>query len=1001
MSIIHLKKSTKQEKCKSTLLDIIPDTLDVSYSDELADGRTSETNIVLRGCTLGLLGHPFNIDLMPVELGSFDVIIVMDWLASHHAVIVCDEKIVRIPYEDEVLIVQGDRIGKGKKSKLSIISCTKTHKYIKKGCPIFLAQVMKKETEDKSEEKRLEDVPTVRDFWRLASSVLQELSTQLQELSDKVTVKNRYPLPRIDNLFDQLQGSSVYSKIDLRSGYHQLRVCDEDIPKTAFRTLMTSNNVYFIASFIPTEPNLSITSNNINIELNKEFLEELQKNTYHGWIDEDVVNHIAKVLEMVDLIHVPGVDSHQLRMNVFPLSLTDDAWQWWKNEGEGKITIWEELVEKFFCKFYPESYDGEDEILDEGDNWGIDPLEFISRSDTEKEDEQSQTKRKYSNTSSSIDEQPNKRRCKAEKFEAIHYSLRPNKEYIAIRRLFAARRKSGDHISGEQFVARLAEHFGLLTAEILGGLMVITLELPIIDMAELVRLQICAQFDDTWAWVAIGPERQPDATASAPTVAKDAPAVDKGDQVVPAPFRATSNQIHPPPTLASVGLCSLILGGEILHMDDDMYDAVDGCLAMSSDNTSSVVTYTSISFYSNRLSWGISLVNADELPEMDPYEEVAQQGQAPPLSPAYVPDFVELDEHVPIEDQPYADDASPTAESPGHIADSNSMEKDSIDYPDEPEDDDEDLEEDPEEDHTDYPADGVDGDYEPSDDNDDDDDTNDKNEEPTEDKGEEHLALAHSSAILVVDLVPSAGDIEAFETDESAPTPRSPQTRALFSQTCLHMARKTIRLKPPMSASMEAHIAKHVAAPIPPTSPAYDQAPLGHRAAMIHMRYDIPEEDMPPQRRFVLTDPPPGCDVAESSAAAATRPPRAADRAEDVGYVRALQASKHRMMTSIEEVNLRVSYQAQVHRRESKDFYTQLHDARTDRKDIRLEINVVRGQRTAYEIELHEVHQAYLSSEARNRALLVRLKILETHMSRMEWQRQRAEDHAVRQMMRT
>ncbi|GJZ17840.1 hypothetical protein Tco_0553963 [Tanacetum coccineum] len=158
-----------------------------------------------------------------------------------------------------------------------------------------------------------------------------------------------------------------------------------------------------------TEPNLSITSNNINIELNKEFLEELQKNTYHGWVDEDVVNHIAKVLEMIDLIHVPGVDSHQLRMKVFPLSLTDDAQQWWKHEGEGKITIWEELVEKFFCN--PESYDN----------------------DTEKEDKRSQTKRKYSNTSSSIDEQHNKRRCKAEKFEAIQYSLGPNKEYIAIR----------------------------------------------------------------------------------------------------------------------------------------------------------------------------------------------------------------------------------------------------------------------------------------------------------------------------------------------------------------------------------------------------------------------------------------------------------------------------------------------------------------------------------------------------------------------------------------
>ncbi|GKE37389.1 putative reverse transcriptase domain-containing protein, partial [Tanacetum coccineum] len=289
----------------STLLDMIPDTLDVSYAVELADGRPSETNTILRGCTLGLLGHPFNIDLMPVEVGSFDVIIGMDWLANHHAVIVCDKKIARIPYGYEVLIVQGDRSGKGKKSKLSIISCTKTQKYIKKGCLIFLTRITKRETEDKSEKKRLEDVPIVRNFpevfpedlprlppmrqvefqidlvlgaapvarapYRLARTKLQELSSQLQELSEKgfirpsyspwgapvlfvkkkdrsfqmcidyrelnkLTVKNRYPLPRIDDLFDQLQGSRVYSKIDLRSGYHQLRVWEEDIPKTAFRT---------------------------------------------------------------------------------------------------------------------------------------------------------------------------------------------------------------------------------------------------------------------------------------------------------------------------------------------------------------------------------------------------------------------------------------------------------------------------------------------------------------------------------------------------------------------------------------------------------------------------------------------------------------------------------------------------------------------------------------------------------------------------------------------
>ncbi|GJX86048.1 putative reverse transcriptase domain-containing protein [Tanacetum coccineum] len=116
----------------SALLDITPYALDVSYAVELADGRTSETNTVLRGCTLGLLGHLFNIDLMPIDLGSFDVIIGMDWLAKNHAVIVCDEKIVRIPYENEILIIQGDKSDKEKKSTLSIISCEKAQKYMEK-----------------------------------------------------------------------------------------------------------------------------------------------------------------------------------------------------------------------------------------------------------------------------------------------------------------------------------------------------------------------------------------------------------------------------------------------------------------------------------------------------------------------------------------------------------------------------------------------------------------------------------------------------------------------------------------------------------------------------------------------------------------------------------------------------------------------------------------------------------------------------------------------------
>nr|GEX32731.1 putative reverse transcriptase domain-containing protein [Tanacetum cinerariifolium] len=158
----------------SALLNVAPSTLDTSYAIKLADGRVSETNIVFRGCTLGLLGHSFNIDLMPVELGSFDVIIDMDWLAKYHALIVCDEKVVFIPYGDELLIIRGNNCDGG--SKLNIISCTKTQKYIQKGCQVYLAQVTSKKAKDKLEEKRLEDVSIVQEFLEVLPEDLPGLS---------------------------------------------------------------------------------------------------------------------------------------------------------------------------------------------------------------------------------------------------------------------------------------------------------------------------------------------------------------------------------------------------------------------------------------------------------------------------------------------------------------------------------------------------------------------------------------------------------------------------------------------------------------------------------------------------------------------------------------------------------------------------------------------------------------------------------------------------------
>ncbi|GJW61595.1 putative reverse transcriptase domain-containing protein [Tanacetum coccineum] len=214
----------------------------------IASGQLVEIDKVIKGCKLEIEGHVFDIDLIPFGHRSFDVIIGMDWLSNHEAEIICHEKVVRIPLLDgKVYRVLGER--PEEKARLLMSA--------------------------KDSDKKQEEIVVVRDFlespYRLAPSELKELSGQLKELQDKgfirpsstpcgapvlfvkkkggffkmcidyrelnkLTIKNRYLLPRIDDLFDQLQGSQFFSKIDLRSGYHQLRVHEDDIPKTAFRT---------------------------------------------------------------------------------------------------------------------------------------------------------------------------------------------------------------------------------------------------------------------------------------------------------------------------------------------------------------------------------------------------------------------------------------------------------------------------------------------------------------------------------------------------------------------------------------------------------------------------------------------------------------------------------------------------------------------------------------------------------------------------------------------
>nr|GEZ44095.1 hypothetical protein [Tanacetum cinerariifolium] len=190
--------------------------LDNRYAFILFDSCSDRSFVDTR-----FMNHVFEIDLMPIELGTFDVIIGIDWLVKHDAIIVCGEKVVRIPYGNKMLIVESNK--------------------------------------DTSKEKQMKDVPVIYDFPKelpglpptrqvefqidLGAPVLFtkkkdgsfKICKDYRELN-MLTVKNRYPLMRIDDLFDQLQGSSMYSKIDLRSGYHQLRIKEEDIQITAFRT---------------------------------------------------------------------------------------------------------------------------------------------------------------------------------------------------------------------------------------------------------------------------------------------------------------------------------------------------------------------------------------------------------------------------------------------------------------------------------------------------------------------------------------------------------------------------------------------------------------------------------------------------------------------------------------------------------------------------------------------------------------------------------------------
>nr|GEY84448.1 putative reverse transcriptase domain-containing protein [Tanacetum cinerariifolium] len=257
---------------------IEPGELGFRYEIEIASGQLVEFDKVIKGCKLEIEGRVFDIDLIPFEHGSFDMIIGMDWLSNHKAKIIYHEKVVRIPLLDgKVLRVLGERPEEKARLLMSAKASDKKQEEIvvvRDFLEVFLGDLSGFPPLQEIE-FRIELIPrailVAKSPYRLAPSELEELSGQLKELYDKgfirpssfpwgasvlfvkkkdgsfrmridyrelnkLTVKNRYPLPRIDDLFDQLQRSQFFSKINLTSGYHQLRVHADDIPNTAFKT---------------------------------------------------------------------------------------------------------------------------------------------------------------------------------------------------------------------------------------------------------------------------------------------------------------------------------------------------------------------------------------------------------------------------------------------------------------------------------------------------------------------------------------------------------------------------------------------------------------------------------------------------------------------------------------------------------------------------------------------------------------------------------------------
>ncbi|GKB53893.1 putative nucleotidyltransferase, ribonuclease H [Tanacetum coccineum] len=295
----------------------------VGLPSSILDPPMSITTLMQTSVTITTIYHDFPItmeyniclaQLLPMIMHDFDIILGMDWLSEHQAIIDCQSK--RVPFgnlENPKFVYQGAPAS----GLVKVISAMKARKLICHGCEGYLVAIKdtsKEELTGLPPEREVEFTiklvpgaePISKAPYRMTPFELQEIKEQLQELLDRgelnrVTIRNHYPLPLIDDLFDQLQGAKYFSKIDLRSGYHQLRVRSEDIQETTFRTCY-SHYEFLVKPFgLTNAPTVFM---------------HLMNRVFHDYLDKSIVFWLERVSFLGHVVSAKGFEVDLAKVEV-------------------------------------------------------------------------------------------------------------------------------------------------------------------------------------------------------------------------------------------------------------------------------------------------------------------------------------------------------------------------------------------------------------------------------------------------------------------------------------------------------------------------------------------------------------------------------------------------------------------------------------------------------------------------------------------------------------